>query len=128
MHLRKSPNYANKSLNYFAVSDRLTAEFQYGSRISCRMLNPLTQLLLVPWFDHQQIFDLYKFSKLYINKHITNAKLHKFQQIVHRKKSKSAPKFRQSIKWTDFGTGLSIGKLTLLPNSSLMIGWLGQAS
>ena len=29
---------------------------------------------LVPWFDHQSIFDLYKFGQLYINKHIiTNA-------------------------------------------------------
>ena len=31
------------------------------------------------------VFDLYKFGQLYINKHITNAKLHKFQQIDQRK-------------------------------------------
>ena len=49
---------------------------------------------LMPWFDHQKIFDLYKFGQLYINKHITNGKLHKFQQLTKGKKSKSAPKFR----------------------------------
>ena len=35
-----------------------------------------------------------KFGQLNINKHMTNAKLHKFQQIDRSKKSKSAPKFR----------------------------------
>ena len=50
--------------------------------------------LLGPWFDHQKIFDLYKFGQLYINKHIANAKLHKFKQIDQIKKSKRAPKFR----------------------------------
>ena len=53
------------------------------------MLNPL-----VPWFNHQKIFDLYKFGQIYINKPITNAKVHKFQQIDQRKIPKSAPKFR----------------------------------
>ena len=43
----------------------------------------------MPWFDHQKIFDLYKFGPLYMNKHITNAKFHKFQQIDQRKKLKS---------------------------------------
>ena len=42
-------------------------------RVRCPMLNPL-----VPWFDHFKNFDLYKFGQLYINMHITNAKLHKF--------------------------------------------------
>ena len=43
-----------------------------------------------PWFDHLKNSDLYKFGKFNINKHLTNAKLHKFQQIDQRKKSKSA--------------------------------------
>ena len=37
---------------------------------------------------------VYKFGQLYINKLITNAKLHIFQQIDQRKKPKSVPKFR----------------------------------
>ena len=47
-----------------------------------------------PTMNYKKFFDLYKFGKFYINNHITNAKLHKFQQIDQRKKSKSVPKFR----------------------------------
>ena len=44
---------------------------------------------LVPWFDHQKMFDLDKFGQLYINKHITNAKFHKVQYgRQHMKKEK----------------------------------------
>ena len=52
------------------------------------MVNPLRAMVRL------KKIVLYKFGQLYINKHVTNAKLHKFQQIDHRKKSKSVPKFR----------------------------------
>ena len=44
------------------------------------MVNPLSAMV-----RSLEIFDLYKFGQLYVNKHITNAKLHKFQQIDQRK-------------------------------------------
>ena len=51
------------------------------------------------------MFALYEFGRLNINKHLTSAKLHKFQQIDQRKKSNSAPKFRL---WNvNFGMWLS---------------------
>ena len=66
------------------------------------MLNPL-----VPLSDHQRNLDLCKFVWLYINKNITNVKLHNLKQTDQRKKSKSIPKFRKSPEWVDFGTGLN---------------------
>ena len=47
------------------------------------------------------------YTNLAIYKHLTSAKLRKFQQIDQWKNSKNAPKFRHSKKWSDFGTGLS---------------------
>ena len=64
-----------------------TGWFRMRRRVSCPMLYPL----IVPRFDHER--NLCKYGQFYINKHITNAKLHNFKQTDQRKKSKSAPKF-----------------------------------
>ena len=52
-------------------------------RVSCPMVNPL-----VKWLTTKKMY-LYKFDQFYGTKYITNAQLHKFQQIDQRKKSKS---------------------------------------
>ena len=44
----------------------MTSFFHVCCRVSCQCSTPL-----VPWFDHQKIFDLCNFGQLYINKPIT---------------------------------------------------------
>ena len=69
-------------------------------------------LFITPNLTHYGDLDIVLEARA-LHTHTTKAKLHMFQQIGKRKKSKCA-KNLDNWKRTDFGRGLSIGQLTLM--------------